>query len=68
MIQLWTMKVTKDQDVISFKELKVHTVRRGDTLWDIAKKNGVTLSQVIAWNPWTEKSQIKPGDRLKIYN
>ena len=67
-IQFWTMKVTKDREVISSKELKVHTVRRGDTLWDIAKKNGVTLSQVITWNPWTEKSQIKPGDRLKIYN
>ena len=67
-IQLWTMKVTQNQSTVSAKDLKVHTVRRGDTLWDIAKKNGVTLSQMIAWNPWAEDSQIKPGDRLKIYN
>jgi len=66
--QLWTMKVTEDQELVSSKGLMVHTVRRGDTLWDIAKKNGVTLTQMIDWNPWTENAQIKPGDRLKIYN
>jgi len=66
--QLWTMKVTENQKMTGSKAIKVHTVRRGDTLWDIANKNGVTLSQMILWNPWTENSQIKPGDRLKIYN
>lgn len=67
-IQLWTMIVTEDQKLAGSKAIKVHTVRRGDTLWDIAKKNGVTISQMIGWNPWTENSQIKPGDRLKIYH
>ena len=28
-----------------------HTVKRGDTLWAIARANGVPLNEVIAANP-----------------
>lgn len=41
------------------------TVRRGDTLWSIARRYNVTTSQLIAWNNLSS-SLIHPGDRLRI--
>lgn len=40
-------------------------VRRGDTLWTIARSHGVTTSQLMAWNNLSS-SLIRPGDRLEI--
>lgn len=40
-------------------------VRRGDTLWDIASRNGVTTRQLMAWNS-LRSSVIKPGDRITV--
>ena len=67
LLEVWTMKVTEVDNIAGNEKVSIHTVRRGDTLWDISNKNGVSISQMLAWNPWAEKSPIKPGDRLKIY-
>lgn len=40
-------------------------VRRGDTLWDIASRHGVTTSQLMAWNG-LRSSTIRPGDRITV--
>ncbi|NOG44054.1 MAG: LysM peptidoglycan-binding domain-containing protein [Calditrichaeota bacterium] len=42
-----------------------YTVRRGDTLWDIAKKHRISISQLKKINK-INGSKIKPGDRLKV--
>ncbi len=42
-------------------------VRRGDTLWSIARRHGVTTRQLIAWND-LGSTLIRPGDRLTIRN
>lgn len=42
-----------------------YTVRRGDTLWDIAKRFGVSVSQIVAWNGLSGNS-IKPGQKLTV--
>ena len=44
-----------------------HTVRSGDTLWDIAKLyDGVTDTEIMRVNNISEAGKIKPGQVLKI--
>jgi membrane-bound lytic murein transglycosylase D len=44
-----------------------YTVRRGDTLWEIAKKYpGTSESDIARLNNITNASSIKPGQVIKI--
>jgi len=64
------------QNVVSAKETltsrsiqnaTVHTVVKGDTLSGIAKKYGVTLSNIIAWNPQiSNPNRISIGQKIKV--
>ncbi len=44
-----------------------YIVRRGDTLWDIAKRFGVLVESLIRWNEVKAPSRIRAGDRIKIF-
>ena len=49
------------------REQTVYLVRKGDTLWGIAKKYGVELTALIAANPRIKNPNlIYPGDRVNI--
>lgn len=41
-----------------------HEVKKGDTLFSIARTNGITLNNLLEKNNLTRESVIKPGDRL----
>jgi membrane-bound lytic murein transglycosylase D len=41
-------------------------VRAGDSIWTIARRKGVSAADILRWNKLTEKSIIRPGDRLVI--
>ena len=44
-----------------------HTVRKGDTLWDIAKLyDGVTVDQIKSLNNIRNSKRLKPGQKLKV--
>lgn len=43
-----------------------HTVRTGDTLWNIAQRYDVNVGDLRKWNKMTEKSVLKKGDTLVI--
>jgi Soluble lytic murein transglycosylase and related regulatory proteins (some contain LysM/invasin domains) len=44
-----------------------HVVRKGDTLWDIAKEyDGVTVDKIKSLNNITNSKRLKPGQKLKI--
>lgn len=44
-----------------------YTIKAGDNLWDIARQfDGVTVEQIKKLNNLTDKSVIKPGQKLKI--
>lgn len=45
---------------------KSYTVQKGDILWNIANKFGITLSELLKANNLTESSWVNPGDVLKI--
>lgn len=42
------------------------TVRRGDNLGKIARREAVELADLMAWNKLGERSKLKPGQRLVI--
>lgn len=44
---------------VASTKLETYTVRRGDTLWDISRANGVTVQQLRSWNGLS-------GDLLRI--
>ena len=46
---------------------RYYTVVKGDTLWGIARDNGMTLSELIAKNPQIKNPNlIYPGDKIKL--
>ena len=45
----------------------VHLVRSGDSLWRIARRHGVDVRQLAAWNGLTTKAVLHPGQRLTVY-
>jgi membrane-bound lytic murein transglycosylase D len=44
----------------------VYVVKEGDTLWSIAKKFNLTISEIKTWNHLNESNRIYPEDRLKL--
>ena len=45
----------------------VHTVRRGETLWGIARKYGTSVSALLARNPQIKNPNlIYPGEKVSI--
>lgn len=44
----------------------VYVVRKGDTIWDIAKAHGTTTSAIRALNGLGRSSRIYPGQKLKV--
>lgn len=44
-----------------------YTVVSGDTLWAIARRQGITLTQLIAWNPQIKNPNlIHPGEKVRV--
>lgn len=41
-------------------------VERGDTLWDLARRHGVTVAELAAWNQIENSSLIRVGQRLVL--
>ncbi|MFQ5778689.1 MAG: LysM peptidoglycan-binding domain-containing protein [Terriglobia bacterium] len=44
----------------------VHRVRRGETLWELARQYGVTVSDLRRANTFLTGRQLRAGDRLRI--
>jgi murein DD-endopeptidase MepM/ murein hydrolase activator NlpD len=62
-----------EDDVFQQKEaphlidrIKVHTVRSGETLWDIAQKHGINIDSLIGANNISNMNSIKPGQEFQI--
>lgn len=57
--------LTKAEEVR--RELVNYQVRPGDSLWNIAKRFGVSLADLRQWNKLAENAALKPGDELSVY-
>lgn len=44
----------------------IYIVKEGDTLWKIAKKFNLTVSEIKAWNHLSGTDPIHPADRLRL--
>ncbi len=62
-----TQYASRNQNSDKSLDQKIYTVRRGDTLWKIAKAHGVEISDLAKWNNISLRSKLSPGDKLKIY-
>jgi len=63
--QIAQNKVEKSEAAVTNGQY--YTVKRGDTLWDIAKKYNVSVGQLQDWNNM-RSVRIRPGDRIRIKN
>lgn len=43
-----------------------YKVKDGDTLWDVASRNGLSTDMLLAINPGLNSESIKPGDTIKL--
>ncbi len=43
----------------------VHVVRRGDTLWELSRRYGVSIAEIMEWNGLGSRT-IRPGQRLRV--
>lgn len=58
---------TKSVTPLQPGEYELYTVKRGDTLWDIAKLfPGVSDTEIMQWNSITNAAKISVGQQLKI--
>lgn len=44
----------------------VHTVARGENLWSIGRRHGVSVAQLCQWNNLSTRATLQPGQRLRI--
>lgn len=64
--------IMKPEDAVTLivtgtKEPKVYSVQGGDTLWDIAIKNGMTPNELQAANPGFDPAKLKIGQQLNLF-
>ncbi len=44
-----------------------HVVRRGDTLWDLSRRHGVSYKRLASWNGLSPRDTLRPGQKLVIW-
>ncbi|MCK4224885.1 MAG: LysM peptidoglycan-binding domain-containing protein [candidate division Zixibacteria bacterium] len=45
----------------------IYVVKRGDSLWEIAKAFGVLMEKLIRWNNLVTPSRLQVGDEIRIF-
>lgn len=45
---------------------KYHTIKSGDTLWDLARKYNASVNQIKQWNNISNSYRLKPGKKLIV--
>ncbi|ABI57337.1 LysM peptidoglycan-binding domain-containing protein [Alkalilimnicola ehrlichii MLHE-1] len=45
-----------------------HTVRPGDTFWELARRHGVSVRELAGWNDMAPGDPLRPGNTLVIWS
>ena len=61
-------KAVKTETKTESKPTKTYVVQKGDTLYGIAKKSGMTVSELMALNKFDNNTVIKVGQKVMIYD
>jgi membrane-bound lytic murein transglycosylase D len=61
------VQVAAAAEAASTPRVVTHRVRRGESVWTIARRYGVRAADVLAWNDLSEDSIIRPGDQIRIH-
>ena len=65
--QKQTVALEQKKNISTNNKFEVHVVRRGDTLWDIAKKyNNVSVNDLKRLNGDLNFKRLKPGMQVKL--
>jgi membrane-bound lytic murein transglycosylase D len=59
-------RTTKEAPAPPQRKAATYLVRRGDTLWDIAREHGVDHRRLAAWNGMVVEANLKPGTLLRF--
>lgn len=64
-----TKIATKSGSVVNKQSGKmiIHAVRKGETLWTLSQRYGVTVAKIKQWNGLKQNS-LSPNQKLKIYS
>ncbi|OGL43948.1 MAG: hypothetical protein A2W05_08215 [Candidatus Schekmanbacteria bacterium RBG_16_38_10] len=65
-IKVATNKTVKSENTSENLKEIIYIVKKGDTLWNIAKSYKISANDIIATNNISRKNAITPGDRLKL--
>lgn len=61
-----TIKIPSKRQVGEERQILVHKVRRGETLWSISNYFKVPLEKLLEWNSLSDPSHLRAGDIIKI--
>ncbi len=57
-----------NEDANKKEKYKTYTIKKGDNLYGIARKHGMSLNELLKLNGLTTKSKIFAGKKLKVKN
>jgi membrane-bound lytic murein transglycosylase D len=60
------LKVGENKQTQEVKK-RIHTVRSGDSLWEIARKYRVTVNKLARWNKISKRHTLRLGQKLTIW-
>ncbi|MDP7386794.1 MAG: LysM peptidoglycan-binding domain-containing protein, partial [Nitrospinota bacterium] len=43
-----------------------HVVRSGESIWDISRRYGVSVANLLTWNRLSKDALIMPGDKIAL--
>lgn len=53
----------QNKDAVTYK---YYIIQNGDTLWNIAKNNGITIAEIKRLNNLTGSYKLQPGKKIKV--